>query len=143
MIIERHEKKDNLDGDGACTGWDKLWGLHGCKEKKADAPKTDTITDGNTPNNSGDTSINASGILSSVTNLTSSIFGYVTEKEKSKSEKESDKMALMQSLVAMRAAESQPKSNTGLYVVLGVLAIGLIGLGIYLIKKKPAQVANK
>ena len=138
LIVNRHENLSNAEGssDNGCTGWQKFWGSNGCKKAKE-----------TTPLNKGEekttTTSNASGLISSITNLTGTIFAYATEKEKSAAQKESDKMQLMQYLIANRSAQEQPaKSNTALYVVGGVLLLAAIGVAIYFgTRKKPVAVA--
>jgi hypothetical protein len=166
MITERSEGRSNAVGDKSIadkceSGWYKLWHNKECKQVAGyNAGMGNDVTDDSNykskpekekkektekpeKDKSGSGGSNASGIISSVSELINGVFGYYTAKEEGANQAESDKMTLMNNLIAMKAAQEQPKSNnTVLYIVLGVVVLAGIGVGIYFMtKKKPVVVA--
>lgn len=127
LIVSRHEGKNNETGKELSN-----------TTKKAGEVGKEVIA-GDDKKSSGSGWSSASGIISSVANLGSSVFDYFGQREQTKAQKESDKMALMQSMIAMRTAEQQKGGgNTALWVVGGILAVGILGLVAWLaLRKKP------
>ncbi len=161
MIVQNNQEPASSAAGDCSSWWYRLWHSSKCNGS-SNAPLVagehedtghggvqsglDTVTEkwpASQPKEEKTTS--ASGIISSLANLTNGVFGYLSERQEGKNQAEQDKMTLVNNLIAMRAQEQQqPKqNNTALYVVLGVVGALAIGAVIYFATRKKAAPAKK
>lgn len=130
LISEKNKKYEESFSNAGGEFWTKLLGY---------------ISGGGSTAGSGTTTTTGgTSTIGGIAGIISSIFSYAQSAKEIKAQKEADKQALLQQILAYKTAKEGSKgSNTAVYVILGLVVVGgLIGMYLYLKSVKPKSNPN-